>query len=142
MIQPRIQFLERRTIERVIDEAYQLLSDPGVIFDTDRPLRLLADAGAEVDFGKRLARIPARLIDEARKTVPSEIVLYDLAGDPGELFNVAQAHPDTRDSLTAALLHWMEQSHAINRALPTETGNRATVDGALRQQLQAMGYLQ
>jgi arylsulfatase A-like enzyme len=68
--------------------------------------------------------------------------LYSLATDPEELSNVAQAHPEMRDSLTAELLHWMEQSRAINHALPAETGSRAVVDGALRQQLQAMGYLQ
>lgn len=82
MIRPRIQFLEQRTIERVIEEAYQLLSVPGVECSTDRPLKLLAEAGAQVDFSKRVARIPARLIDEARKTVPSQFVLYDLPGKP------------------------------------------------------------
>ena len=55
MIHPRVQFLEGQTIKRIIDEAYQLLMDPGVIFATDKPLRLLADTGAEVDFGKKLA---------------------------------------------------------------------------------------
>ncbi len=68
--------------------------------------------------------------------------LYELSGDPEELFNVAQANPEARDSLTAELLNWMAESEAINRALPAETGSRAVVDGALRQQLQAMGYLQ
>ena len=82
MISPRIQLLERRTIERVIDEAYQLLMDPGVRFDTEPPLRLLAEAGADVDFNDEVARFPAQLIDEARKTPPSEIVLYDLLGEP------------------------------------------------------------
>ena len=82
MIHPKIQFLEHQTIERIIDEAYQLLTTPGVIFGTDRPLQLLANAGAEVDFSKKLARIPAHLIDKARKTVPSEITIYDLPGTP------------------------------------------------------------
>jgi arylsulfatase A-like enzyme len=68
--------------------------------------------------------------------------LYDMRSDPGEAFNVAQMHPAARDSLTADLLSWMEESQAISGTLPTETGSRAVVDGALRQQLQAMGYLQ
>jgi trimethylamine--corrinoid protein Co-methyltransferase len=82
MISPRVQVLEKQTIERVIDEAYQLLMDPGVMFDTEPPLRLLAEAGADVDFSREIVRIPARLIDEARKTPPAEIVLYDLSGRP------------------------------------------------------------
>ena len=82
MIKPQIQFLEQQTIERVIDEAYQLLLDPGVKCETDAPLELLAGAGAEVDFSTRVARIPPGLIDDARKTTPSEVVLYDLRGEP------------------------------------------------------------
>lgn len=82
MIRPRIQFLEPQTIERVIEEAYELLLDPGVHCSTDGPLKLLADAGAEVDFSRRVARIPARLIDEARKTAPSEFVMYGQPGKP------------------------------------------------------------
>lgn len=82
MINPRIQLLEKRTIERVIDEAYSLLEDPGVKFDTEAPLRVLAQAGAQVDFNTQIARIPASLIDQARKTPPATIVLYDLPGQP------------------------------------------------------------
>jgi trimethylamine--corrinoid protein Co-methyltransferase len=82
MISPRIQVLEQRTIERVLDEAYQLLADPGVMFDTEGPLHLLAEAGADVDLARQVARIPAWLIDQARRTPPPEIVLYDLSGQP------------------------------------------------------------
>ncbi len=68
--------------------------------------------------------------------------LYDLEEDPEERFNVARAYPETRDSLSAELAEWSEQSRVANRALPEETGSRAVVGGALRQQLRAMGYLQ
>ena len=82
MIRPRIQLLEPLTIERVLDEAYQLLMDPGVKFATDPPVALLAEAGAIVDSSRNLVRFPAWLIDEARRTVPSEIVLHDCLGRP------------------------------------------------------------
>jgi len=82
MLNPRIQLLEKRTIERVIDEAYSLLEDPGVMFDTDPPLQALAGAGAKVDFSSKIARIPASLIDQAIKTPPAMITMYDLAGQP------------------------------------------------------------
>ena len=80
MLYPRVQFLELPTIERILDEAYQLLRDPGVIFATERPLRLLAETGADVDLPRKLVRFPAGLIDQARATTPSEITLYDSHG--------------------------------------------------------------
>ena len=45
-MRPRIQFLSRETIERIVAEAYELLSDPGVRVHSDRALRLLAEHGA------------------------------------------------------------------------------------------------
>jgi len=82
MIEPKIQVLEKKTIERVLDEAYTLLMDPGVRFDTEAPLTLLAEAGAKVDFKKEIAYIRPEMIDQALKAVPSEITMYDLAGEP------------------------------------------------------------
>ncbi len=110
MIEPRIQFLEERTIERVIDEAYQLLLDPGVKCSTDQPLKLFAEAGADVDFSKRVARIPARLIDEARKSVPSEVVLYDLPGNPRLSLGGDKVH---FHPLSAAMTVWDQQTDQL-----------------------------
>ena len=84
MISPRIQVLETKIIERVLEEAYNLLWDVGVLFGSDcsdEPLRLLDSAGAEVDFNKREVKIPASLIDNARQFAPSEITIYDQEGN-------------------------------------------------------------
>jgi trimethylamine--corrinoid protein Co-methyltransferase len=82
MIVPHIQVLETKTIERVLEEAYTLLMDPGVKFDTEAPLELLAESGAEVDFEKEVAHISPTMIDQALKTIPPEITFYDLNGEP------------------------------------------------------------
>lgn len=82
MISPRIQLLDTQTIEQVLDEAYHVLADPGVRIDSERALRTLGDAGAEVNLSRKVARIPARLIDTALKSAPSSVTLYDLRGEP------------------------------------------------------------
>ena len=64
-MRPRIQFLSQETIERIVAEAYDLLSDPGVRVHSDRAMRLLAEHGAEVDFEAQVARIPADLARQA-----------------------------------------------------------------------------
>jgi len=82
VILPRIQMLDRPTVERVLDEAYQVLADPGVRVDSMRALQILADAGAKVDLHQKVARLPARTIDRALESAPSSVTLYDLAGHP------------------------------------------------------------
>lgn len=81
-MRPAIQFLSHDTIKRVVAEAYELLSDPGVQVHSDRALRLLAEHGAEVDFKARVARIPAELARRAVETAPSSFHLYAAAGEP------------------------------------------------------------
>jgi trimethylamine--corrinoid protein Co-methyltransferase len=81
-MRPHLQFLSRETIERVVAEAYDLLSDPGVRVHSERALHLLAEHGAEVDFEARVARIPAELVHSAVETAPSSFHLYDANGEP------------------------------------------------------------
>jgi trimethylamine--corrinoid protein Co-methyltransferase len=79
-MRPHLQFLSRETIEHVVAEAYDLLSDPGVHMHSERALRLLAEHGAEVDLDAQVARIPADLARGAVETAPSSFYLYDAAG--------------------------------------------------------------
>ena len=106
MISPRMQVLEEKTILRVLDEAYEILAKMGVAFGSDcsdAPLKLLADAGAEVDMKKREAKIPASLIDQARKTAPNEIKVYKPCGrtehEPGRRQCLSLSDVDRHDDL-------------------------------------------
>ncbi len=81
MIRPKLELLSRETVDRAIDEAYDLLMDPGVQIHYDEALRLLGDAGAEVDMESRIARIPRALAEKAVETAPTSFYLYNLAGE-------------------------------------------------------------
>ncbi|HJX37000.1 MAG TPA: trimethylamine methyltransferase family protein, partial [Anaerolineae bacterium] len=82
MIRPKLELLSEETVERAIDEAYELLVNPGVQIHYDEALRLLADAGAEVDLETRIARIPRALAEKAVESAPSSFHLYNLEGEP------------------------------------------------------------
>ena len=82
MIRPKLEFLTTETVNNAIDEAYELLVDPGVRIHYDEALQLLGDAGAEVDMESRVARIPRALAEKAVETAPSSFHLYDLDGEP------------------------------------------------------------
>jgi trimethylamine--corrinoid protein Co-methyltransferase len=82
MFKPRLELFDKETIQRILAEAHELLWGPGVRIHSDEALRLVADAGATVDFDSRVANIPPKLVDQALETVPSSFYLYDSEGSP------------------------------------------------------------
>lgn len=82
MFRPRVQFLDPDLVPRILDEAFAILQDPGVMFHWEPALRLLADAGAEVNFETQRVRIPEALIVRALASAPREFFLYDAQGRP------------------------------------------------------------
>ncbi len=94
MIRPKLQFLSPETVNRAIDEAYELLWDPGVRVHYDEGLRLLAEGGATVDFESRVARIPRDLAEKCVETAPNEFYLHDLDGNPVVHYGGDDVHYD------------------------------------------------
>jgi trimethylamine--corrinoid protein Co-methyltransferase len=82
MIRPKLEFLSPETVSRALDEAYELLWDPGVRVHYDEALRLLAENGATVDMSTRVAKIPRDLAERCVETAPSSFYLYNSDGEP------------------------------------------------------------
>ena len=76
-MRPRIQLLSAELIERILGEAFQLLSDPGVRVAA-APVELLRRAGVEVRDG--VARLPEALVRQCVASVPREFFLYNRRG--------------------------------------------------------------
>ena len=80
-MQPKLEILDQELVERIVAEAYELLWDPGVLVHREGALKLLAEGGATVDFQKKTAKIPQQMIDEALRTAPASVDIYDLKGE-------------------------------------------------------------
>ena len=80
-MRPKLELLERALVERIVAEAYDLMWDPGVVVHRENALQLLADGGATVDFDKKIAKMPQHMIDEALKTAPANVDIYNLKGE-------------------------------------------------------------
>jgi trimethylamine--corrinoid protein Co-methyltransferase len=104
-MRPRLQFLSQETIECVVEEAYDLLSDLGVRVHSDRTLRLLAEHGAEVDFEAQVAHIPADLARQAVETAPSSFHLYNADGQPVVHYGGDDVHFDPGSAAIEILGH-------------------------------------
>jgi len=77
---PALQLLSRDDIEAIHLASMKLLEEVGVMVYNEKALKLLADAGVEVDFDKKLARIPQHLVKESLVKAPSTIKLYSRNG--------------------------------------------------------------
>jgi trimethylamine---corrinoid protein Co-methyltransferase len=82
MTQMKLSVIDEQLTNQIIDEAMQLLADPGVRVHNQDALELLAQAGANVDFESQIARIPEKLVRSSVATAPKEFYLYDLEGKP------------------------------------------------------------
>ena len=81
-MQPKLSLLNEELIERIVEEAYQLMMKPGIKVQNAEARQLLADAGAQVDEETMVVHIPAQIVEKALETVPRQFFLYDYDGNP------------------------------------------------------------
>lgn len=71
-----------------------------------------------------------------------DLVLYDLAADPGETANVAADHPEVAERLKRELWRWWnEPKFDVHTDDQLECGEGRAVEGDTTEQLRALGYL-
>jgi len=81
-MRPKLNILSDELVEQIIAEGFELLMDPGVRVHNQEALKLLAEAGADVNLETQIARIPEAIVRPALETAPSEFYLYNLDGEP------------------------------------------------------------
>jgi trimethylamine--corrinoid protein Co-methyltransferase len=116
----RVEWTTREERQSIIDEAMGLLERVGMDFGHGDALEALADAGADVDRDRGVARIPAHLVEEALALCPREIVLG----------GATPAH----DCLLSEGVAHFTNSGAPTKTLDFQTGRRRTsTDDDLRK---------
>lgn len=81
-MRPKVRFLNNELIDRIIDEAREILCELGVEIHNKRALELLASHGARVDSSQGRVYVPGALIDRALSSVPPSFKLYNVHGNP------------------------------------------------------------
>lgn len=102
-MQPKLILLTDDIIERILDEAHQLLLKPGVKVNNDEARELLATAGALVDAETNVVHIPEQIVRKALESVPREFYLYDYDGNPAVKYGGDAVHFDPGSSGIAML---------------------------------------
>jgi len=78
--QPLLQLLSRDEIEVIHLASLKILEEVGVMIQSEEALKIVANAGADVDANRRIARIPQHLVKESLVKAPSTIRLYSRDG--------------------------------------------------------------
>ncbi len=97
-MQPKIELLSNELVNRILDEAHQLLIKPGIKVQSEAARHLLAEAGAQVDAGSDIVRIPEGVIAEALKSAPKSFHLYNRSGQPAVFYGGDAVHFDPGSS--------------------------------------------
>ncbi|PWH19670.1 MAG: hypothetical protein DDG59_01830 [Anaerolineae bacterium] len=97
-VQPKIELLSQALVERVLDEALQILQKPGVKIQSAAARHLLAEAGAWVQADSEVVSIPEHLVRQALATVPQSFELYDRDGESPLHFGDDAVHFDPGSS--------------------------------------------
>lgn len=97
-MQPKLTLLDNELVQRVLDEAFELLLEPGIKVQSAEARALLAEAGAQVDEEKEVVAIPETVVRQALETVPKQFYLYNRAGEPVVQYGGDAVHFDPGSS--------------------------------------------
>ncbi len=78
---PTLRFLDDALIDRILEEARDLLAHVGVEVHNDEAVSLLTSHGASVDAAARVV-LPPGVVDRALGTAPDLVRLFDAVGNP------------------------------------------------------------
>jgi trimethylamine--corrinoid protein Co-methyltransferase len=91
-MRPNVRFLSDELLERILNEAVELLGEVGVEIHNHRVLGLLADHGVEVNLDRRRAVLKADVIQKALASAPNAFRLYDIFGEEANDFSGDKVH--------------------------------------------------
>lgn len=78
---PRVQLIGDGLIDRIIDEAFDVLERIGLQFENDRALDLLEDHGQKVERETQRAFLSRRFVEQGLESAPKRLTVWNVTGD-------------------------------------------------------------
>src|SRR5437764_159395 len=113
-MRPKFHLLDHMLIARIIEEAFELVSTPGVKIGSPAAAELLASAGARIE--NAVAHIPEVMVRRALESVPGEFFLHDRGGSPAVHYGGDHVHFDPGSSCLNILDSETQQARAATAA--------------------------
>jgi trimethylamine--corrinoid protein Co-methyltransferase len=81
-MQPKLELLSAELVHRILDEAFQLMQEPGIKVQSAEARALLEEAGCTVDHTFEVVHIPEKSVYKALSSAPHSFFLFDRNGNP------------------------------------------------------------
>jgi trimethylamine--corrinoid protein Co-methyltransferase len=104
-IRPKMELLSRRFIEKIIDEAYEILDKQGIFVENKEALKLFSQAGMNVDKKTHRVHLKRRLVERCLATAPGVVKLYDRTGEREYKVGGDEVHFDPGSTAVTILDH-------------------------------------
>ncbi|MEE8162658.1 MAG: trimethylamine methyltransferase family protein, partial [Anaerolineae bacterium] len=109
----RISILDDEDVKKINQTALTILEEVGIVMPSEKALKIFADAGADVDFDKKLVKIPSHLVVDSLKKAPRRYTLCgrrpeldaDIGGEDGTHFYCSGEAPKIVDLETGERRH-------------------------------------
>src|SRR5689334_10329440 len=91
-MRPRLAVLEQSIIEQIVDQAFIVLEQSGVLIEDPHALQRLAKAGLTADPSDNRVRMPRSTVEKALSQAPSSITLHNRDGEPSAVLEGDNVH--------------------------------------------------
>ncbi len=91
-MRPTVSFLSHDMIEKIIDQAYDILCQKGIMYENENALKILAQNGANVDVKTGLTIFSRDIIEKVIKTACNKFRMYDSSGELTHRFEEHNIH--------------------------------------------------
>ena len=108
-IRPKLEFLSKAFIQKILDEAFEILEKHGVFVENNQALTLLKDAGMKTDESTQRVHLTSRLIEECLSSTPSIVRLYDRTGEKEFIVGGDHVHFDPGSAAITILDHTTQE---------------------------------
>ncbi len=117
-IRPKLEFLSKEFIQKIIEEAHEILEKQGVFVENEEALKLFREAGMRVDEQAQRVYITRQLVENSLSSSPPIIKLYDRTGEKEFIVGEDHVHFDPGSAAITILDHkTSEERKAVSEDL-------------------------
>lgn len=104
-IRPKLELLNKDLIQKIIDEAEDILEKQGVFVENIEALQLFKEAGMKIDESTQRVFITPQLVEDSLASTPSLIKMFDRPGEKEFLVGEDEVHFDPGSAAVTILDH-------------------------------------
>ena len=115
-IRPKLNLLSNELIQKILDEAYEVLEKKGLFIENKEALSLFAQAGTKIEESSQRVFIKPELVESSLASAPSTITFYDREEKVKHLVGGDEVHFDPGSAAVTILdSQTQEQRKAVSQ---------------------------